>query len=92
MENIWIVFGSTGEYSDRTEWMVDAWRSEDAAKARVTELEAMLLESGLQDADDRYCDEYEAAIDALRAKMGDPELSIYYTGTRYYFGQCQLHP
>jgi hypothetical protein len=37
-EQIWVVSGSTGEYSGRTEWMVDAWHTELEAQARVQEL------------------------------------------------------
>jgi hypothetical protein len=32
---VYIVFGTTGEYSDRSEWMVAAYTSEDNAKQHV---------------------------------------------------------
>lgn len=46
-ETIWVVGGSTGEYSDRTEWVVDAWRSEAEAQARVTFLTEKMQELGI---------------------------------------------
>lgn len=37
-QQIHIIHGSTGEWSDRVEWTIEAWRSEAAAKDRVVAL------------------------------------------------------
>lgn len=38
MSTIYVIIGSTGEYSDRDEWLVKAVTNEDRAKALVTAL------------------------------------------------------
>ena len=85
---IWIVMGSTGEYSDRGEWVVEAARTEEAAKARVTRLEGLLRELGAESGD---YDTRRAARDGMRSHAeGDPHCDIDYTGTRYWFEPCEL--
>lgn len=46
-EKIYVVFGATGEYSDYTEWMVDAWRYEQDAQERIMFLNSKMLEIGI---------------------------------------------
>lgn len=87
-EKIWIVMGSTGEYSDRTEWTVDAWRSEKEAQDRVTFLEEKMQELGLTVA--TYSDDQEAAIKVMRAH--EPQFDLDYTGTRYFLCDTELKP
>lgn len=84
---IWIVHGTTGEYSDRTEWVVDAWPTEAEAQAKVTELVRLLHESGIERM--RYGPEREQAIAAMR--VHDPDFGIDYTGTSWYVSTCELH-
>jgi hypothetical protein len=85
---IWIVFGTTGEYSDRGEWPVDAYRTEEGAQARVKQLTEALQESGIERMD-RWTDPWEKALDAFRAAH-DPQFSIDYTGTSWHIVACEL--
>lgn len=83
---IYIVQGSTGEYSDRHEWIVVAFANEDVAMARVERLEALLREFGTDDAD---WDDRRRAEEIIRTHAeGDPQCSIDYTGTRYFLTKC----
>lgn len=81
MERVWIVMGSTGEYSDRTEWPVVAFTSEDAAKARIEALGVRMQGMPKEWHEDRW--EHE---DAMKAHMTalDPGFATDYTGTRYF--------
>lgn len=38
-EKIYVVMGTSGEYSDRTEWPIVAYMSEERAKQKVLELD-----------------------------------------------------
>lgn len=87
-EKIWMVGGTTGEYGDRTKWVVDAWRSEAEAQARVKFLTDKMQELGVD-----YRAEWDArrkAEDAMREF--DPAFSNDYTGTSYYICELELKP
>lgn len=90
-EKIWMVGGTSGEYSDRTEWVVDAWRSEAEAKARVEELKRRYLELG---GDSMYriedWDERQKTYDKMRET--DPAFQADYTGTEWYVCELELKP
>lgn len=88
-EKIWIVIGQSGQYSDGEEWIVDAWRSEQAAQARVEQLERTLRELG---ADTMSMD--AESVELLTGKMlkHDPEFVFGYPGSRYFFKSCELKP
>lgn len=91
---IWIVQGTSGEYSDRGEWIVDAWPTEDAAKARVAALDALLLEHGYKHGGGSSDGDYltqRARMDAFKVLAGDPCFSADYTGTSYWLTECELH-
>jgi hypothetical protein len=90
---IWIVHGSAGEYSDRGEWVVDAWPSKEAAEARIAALEALLLEHGYKHGEPDWNDWQgrEAARERFREVSGDAHFSTDYTGTRYFLSSCELH-
>jgi hypothetical protein len=86
MSDIWVVMGTTGEYSDRSEWPVKAFRDQEvaerfalAAKVRADEIEATrdaLQASG----------EWNNAADQALVETNelDPDMSMDYTGTDYY--------
>jgi hypothetical protein len=83
--NIWLVFGSTGEYSDRTEWVVEAHRTEAAAQARVTELTTLMQELGAGSGGHPGWQERQVWVNAMQAHpRGDPSYSEDNTGTTYY--------
>jgi len=84
---IWIVHGSTGEYSDRMEWIVEAHVTEEAAHARVKRLTELLQGMGSYDTWDRR----KAMEKAMREHPeGDPRCDIDYTGTSWYLSECEL--
>lgn len=81
--DIWIVWGRCGEYSDRTEWVVCAFLTEEAAKehARLAEQEAAKViakhgYSNIQSGSNRY----------------DPQVRYDYTGTSYGCQMIELNP
>ena len=96
---LWVITGVTGEYSDRTEWVVGYCTNERAARSIVTyytalskEIEARLnLPDGAPGKLDRYeyikggKSEYEKAAEA----HPDPHYECDYTGTRYHFNKCE---
>lgn len=92
---IYVVCGSTGEYSDRTDWLVKAFRTEDAAKATIVRLSelARIYEQRRDAAGDTYYDlspsEWTAknAPDMLAA---DPKFDHDHTGTRYSYEAIEL--
>lgn len=80
MDRIWIVMGSTGEYSDRNEWPVAAFASEEDAQARVIALDVRMQQMPPEWRDDRwdYQDEIRVHMQALSRNF-----NMDYTGTSY---------
>lgn len=86
---IYIVNGTTGEYSDRSEWAVEAWTTKEAAEARVRDLGDKLQASGV--ATLGYGDQKRAAEEKFRTDPdGDPGFSCDYTGTSWFVTECEL--
>lgn len=89
MTKVYVVTGDTGEYSDYRQWMVCAYMSEDAAKARVIELETLMKTLGA--VTDSEWEQRAAATDAMRKhEHGDQAFDIDYTGTRYSYEAVEL--
>ena len=86
---IWMVGGTTGEYSDRTEWVVDAWRTEAEAQERAVFLKRRIEELGIATVE-RYGKKYEKAIADM--KKEDVAFQNDYTGTEYYVCELELKP
>lgn len=87
--NIYVVIGSTGEYSDHNEWMVKAFKTEEAAQTHVKTLDDKTLELGVRyDADHPEYDQREKAQEIM--KVLDPNFSCDYTGTRYEYCMVEL--
>lgn len=83
MKTVWIVEGSTGEYSDRREWPVCAFTTEEKAKELVEELSGLARvaeQAGLNRDDDLWRDE---TPEFKKLQQKDPRASIDYTGTHY---------
>lgn len=79
--NIFIVEGSTGEYSDHREWPVAAYFSEDKAKLHVV--------NATQRKDELWakCDGNYWELSENDKNEYDPCMSLDYTNTRYrYYG------
>jgi hypothetical protein len=77
---IFVVEGSTGEYSDHREWPVMAYRDEAAAKAHVEAATRRANDLKAQHA----CDIPDGANEH------DPGMQTDYTGTRYYYYAVEL--
>lgn len=79
---IYVVFGKTGEYSDRMEWPVKAFKKKEKAERLVSEAEkhAKIIEVTRKD-------EYRVpeGINPL-----DPKMQMDYTGTSYYYIEVEL--
>lgn len=79
-----IVRGSTGEYSDRDEWVVRGFV--DKQKAETFEWEcARAAKAYFDRRDDEYnASAHESAASTAVAVPGDPHFRCDYTGTDYY--------
>jgi hypothetical protein len=81
-QTIYVVMGTTGEYSDRTEWPVVAFCQKDTAEKlieqatkRAKEIEATREERYYVE---RGCNEF------------DPDMTMDYTGTYYFLYEVEL--
>jgi hypothetical protein len=83
VSHLWLVTGSTGEYSDRSEWVVAAFATEAKAQryAELAQNEADRIDSLRPN---RY---NSAGMD----NRFDRRMSMDYTGTRYRHEMVKLH-
>jgi hypothetical protein len=89
---IYVVIGQTGEYSDRSEWVVAAYRSEEDAKAHVV---AATANADAWHAFAQSCEgmDMEWSEQNERKKSAnplDPFFECDYTGTRYTYQPVDL--
>jgi len=84
---IYVVQGSTGEYSDHREWLVKAFKSQEKAQDFVSFLDSKLLELGL-----KYESVYTHEDMEKEEKMMefDPQFQFDYTGTMYSILEVEL--
>lgn len=83
MKTIWIVHGSTGEYSDRSEWNVVAVETEEMAQQWVKALDIQYQSIPQAMRNDRWDHEEE-----LKKIMSlDPDFSMDSTGTHYFIAK-----
>ena len=99
---IYIVMGMTGEYSDHTEWLVCAYKTEEEAKHRVIELELLLKSHGVLDDGNRIHGVLDdgnridfKGLNKVREIIkklpdGDESFQCDYTGTQYYYEETEL--
>lgn len=90
---IYIVMGSTGEYSDRREWAVKAYFDQDKAVRHADE--AAEIAHKLMKTDKKTVDAYIWASSLERSAMNppnplDPDMYMDYTGTDYYVIAVEL--
>jgi hypothetical protein len=82
MGNVYVVIGSTGEYSDRDEWPVCAYLDEDLAKAHVVR------------AGERAAEIHATRPSRYEEPTGtnehDPGMKMDYTGTFYHYWAVPL--
>jgi hypothetical protein len=81
---IYIVFGQTGEYSDRVEWPVKAFQDEEKAKRLVELATTEALNLHQQSEDNRYNDKKPPY------NKFDPFFRTDYTGTTYFYQDVEL--
>ena len=84
MSMVYVVMGTTGEYSDRTEWSVAAYTDEDMAKAHV-EGAGNWCRAHFSERP-KYNDRHNE--DGTRKNLKNPfdsEMEIDYTGTTWFY-------
>lgn len=83
---IYVVMGTTGEYSDRSEWSVKAFSDEKKAKKFVREASkiAESIHAAAEYADNKWLFRREAKSPL------DENFDIDYTGTSYFYYTVQL--
>lgn len=80
MRKIFIIEGTTGEYSDRSNWIVEAYADENAAKTQTEKLNRLVKEAeGTKES--YYGAQFTNAFKKLQEL--DPCAAIDYTGTDY---------
>ena len=89
-KNIYLVQGSTGEYSDHMEWNVAAYFDKEQAE-RHRDLAQLYSNCTPGEDTNMYWEEREKLIET---SLYDPKLYITYTGVRYYVDVVPLvnHP
>jgi hypothetical protein len=91
---IYVVSGSTGEYSNRTDWMVRAYADENEAKSVVEEYDRIAKEievrCQLDEDDPQYINRYGRYEDNWKWPHPDPNFQMDYTGTGYGYGEIEL--
>ena len=92
---IYVVMGSEGDYSDRIEWTVVAYRDEELAKAHVLAAEQHArAQAEAHDEPDYDTDEWRCSPDAMLP--WDPEFNTEYEswsnlrGIRYWYAEVLL--
>lgn len=81
---VFVVMGSTGEYSDHQEWPVRAFLIQAEAEALITQLDEWLRVNAVHMDSDHSVDltwQQRRDLD----NPFDPNFHVDYTGTRYYF-------
>jgi len=87
-KEIYVVIGATGEYSDRTEWLVAAYENENAAKEHVLKATEKAKEWEVLRKD---TDESWASWDKDWNPWDKVAQYMDYTGTNYYFNSVILN-
>jgi hypothetical protein len=85
VSDVYVVMGQTGEYSDRTEWVVVAYSNEADAQKHVENATRRAKE--LEVTKPRNWEALEAH---LASNEFDPAMQLDYTGTRYYYMAVEL--
>lgn len=84
---IWIVSGATGEYSDRTEWLVKAFCTEKRAADFVDKLDDYMRKEKAKFGPNIGWDNRSAIAEN---NPYDPNMRMDYTGTNYYYEEVEL--
>jgi hypothetical protein len=92
-ETVFVVCGTSGEYSDRYEWVARAFRTEDAARSFIEATTARMMD--LQAAYKRRADHnkpYLSFADWLlkETDVPDPLCAEGWDEVSYYLSACEL--
>jgi hypothetical protein len=82
---IWVLFGMTGEYSDRQEWPVRAYKDQAEAQAARERCDAYA-----HSAPDYWHETYETRGKYVANNPDDPSMCLDYTGTEYGIYELEL--
>lgn len=94
-QTIFIVEGSTGEYSDHCEWIVCAFTDKNDAREMVDKCTAEYLRiqqelDNLREDNGYFFYDFDVKEGKLEKHKFDPKFNIDYTGTNYTYYKCQL--
>lgn len=79
---LYVVMGTTGEYSDRDEWPVAAYEEKELAELHVTLAEKR--------ANELAAAEWRSYDGPKKPNEYDPDMEMDYTGTRYFYYEVPL--
>ena len=85
---IYIVHGTTGEYSDRTEWIVCAYIKKEDAERHVLAAQAHCPNS--EEAYKAYFNQFRDGGRVMLTNPYDKKFHMDYTGTGYYLTETEL--
>ena len=88
LQRLWVVYGTRGEYSDRTEWTVCAFADKIDAEKFCKQLQQEVRDAGaLYEAREPWAlaswEAQRALVAELDAKHSDPFLTVEYGDARY---------
>jgi hypothetical protein len=66
----WVVKGSAGEYSDRNEWCIAVFLSEESARALITKLDLAMLKHKRDPYNDDYYDYRAQFVTEVNKEVG----------------------
>ena len=82
VDKIYVVMGTTGKYSDRTEWLVAAYSNEKEAQKHI--------ELATEKANEEF-EKYRKDVYKYDPKNEyDKGMAMDYTGTRYFLEESEL--
>jgi hypothetical protein len=86
-QTIYVVLGSTGEHSDRSEWLVKAFHSQAEAESYVTFLTTKRQEVAAPKWELEW--DERASVEA-KMRAFDPNYAEDYTGTSWWVSEVEL--
>lgn len=90
---VYVLYGTTGEYNDKSTWSIGAYLCKDKAVARMDLLNGILIQHNVHWDSSIYVDRDLIGLVLNEMKShpdGDPNLHIDYTGTKYEIEEIQL--
>jgi hypothetical protein len=91
MDKVYIVMGTTGEYSDRSEWAVNAHLTEASAAEQLAALVAKAKELGVHTSTNHGMPDWDER-EELAKQLGDPDARVDYTGIDWFMMPVDFAP